>query len=147
MRKVRTFLSLLIVTFMITSCSDESDDAIIEIEYLGYSNFIIDNKTDFDLQIEFITSDEDGNELDDTKSVSSNSSTLILQDEMINGNPRPTNSLSEIRLFREINQVMTEVYTMSPIDDDSWVLTDRISNDGGLDTFEYTLTITNQDLN
>ena len=141
MQNLKSIVCCIILVLSIWSCNNDPTG-----EHGGIAAYYVHNQSDFDLDIEFLTGPGLGSMIDSSKSVNSNSFILILEDGIIGGDPKPSDSFSSLKLFTSVDTTKKLVFKLDPVDDESWDILDQNLGPSGNDSTTYQLLILNSDL-
>lgn len=125
------------------SCKNRPEDYIID-ECVGASFYYLDNKTDQNFLVEFVSPNLNY-QIDSTTIINVKQRVLIGQDAMFGAIPRPSNTFSNFAVYKLVNGKRSYIYRQNPLQDVLWVKKKQNPNDPdyGCQSVDYTLTITN----
>ncbi len=154
----KTFLIILIFILSISlGCFDLSDPSdednkflfinYIETDYGGSAIYFLNNKTDYDLIIEYTSVSQLDGTIEKSDIIYSGDIKEFYYDFIIGINPRPNDTLLSLSILKADNLSVT-IYSQDPINIDSWIQEDMYN----VDEYDYglihwILDINNQDLN
>lgn len=127
---------VLIALGLIAGCSPTR----VEIDYFGSGDFIITNKSQYSIRVEFTKEPRLGSHVDTSEIILPDSSKTIFSEAIIGVNVYPSVSLSSMRIFKVENSSLIILYEQNPINESKWKFVKRSPGDYGHtdNTFEFT---------
>ncbi|SMO84484.1 hypothetical protein [Fodinibius sediminis] len=136
-------LLLLASALALLSCSEQRTDALMT-EPAGSAHYYINNQSSTEITVIFVTSAALNFETD-SSAVPGDSSKVIFRDGGIGINPKPSDSFSNLKFFRETKR-NSPVIVIDSIRNEAWKVIHSEMDDSGYGLTEYELTISDQGL-
>lgn len=140
---IRSVLTLLAIIVLFSACSENFSIPEVE-EPAGYAQYFINNSSSVDLQIVFTKSPRLDSETD-TAFIKSKNTGMILEDGIVEANPKPSDSFSSLEFYK-ISDSSSPFLSVDSVRDGQWAVVGQDIEDNGYGLTQYEFEITDEDV-